>query len=83
MKQKIGYYRLMNQIQQEDESAYRLFIESLPSPASRIGYRNHLKLYAQYRNVETFNDLLKGDPRLLQSQIIDYIIYHPKRTISS
>jgi site-specific recombinase XerD len=82
MKQKIGYYRLMNQIQQEDESAYRLFIESLSSPASRIVYRNDLKLYAQYRNVETFNDLLKGDPRLLQSQIIDYIIYLKRQGLS-
>jgi integrase len=75
MKPKTGYYRLMDQILQEDESAYRLFIESPPSPASRIVYWNDLKLYAQYRKVEAFEDLLKWDPRLLQSQIIDYIIY--------
>ena len=62
----------MSQIQQE--SAYRNFIESLPSPISKIVYRNNLKLYARYRNAE-IEKLLEGDPRLLQSQIIDYIIY--------
>ena len=62
----------MSQIQQE--SAYRNFIESLPSPISKIVYRNNLKLYARYRKAE-IEKLLEGDPRLLQSQIIDYIIY--------
>ena len=83
MKPKTGYYRLMDQILQEDELAYRLFIESPPSPASRIVYWNDLKLYAQYRKVEAFEDLLKWDPRLLQSQIIDYIIYLKGQWLSS
>lgn len=37
---------------------------------------------AQYRNVQTFEDLLKGDPRLLQSQIIDYIIHLKEKGLS-
>jgi site-specific recombinase XerD len=71
----------MSQVEQQ-ESAYRLFIESLASPVSRIVYRNSLKLYAQYRNVQTFEDLLKGDPRLLQSQIIDYISHLKEKGLS-
>ena len=71
----------MSQIQQK-ESAYRLFIESLASPASRIVYQNNLKLFAQYRKVQTFEDLLKGDPRLLQSQIIDYIVHLKEKGLS-
>ena len=61
-------------VKSNKKSRHRLFIESLASPASRTVYRNNLKLYAQYRKVQTFEDLLKGDPRLLQSQIIDYIV---------
>src|SRR5919106_4463189 len=71
----------MSQIQQK-ESAYRLFIESFASPASRIVYQNNLKLFAQYRKVQTFEDLLKGDPRLLQSQIIDYIVHLKEKGLS-
>lgn len=70
----------MSQIQQE--SAYRNFIESLPSPVSKIVYRNNLKLYARYRNAE-IEKLLEGDPRLLQSQIIDYIICLKNAGLSS
>lgn len=71
----------MSQVEQQ-ESAQRLFIESLASPVSRIVYRNSLNLCAQYRNVQTLEDLLKRDPRLLQSQIIDYIIHLKEKGLS-
>lgn len=67
----------MSQIQQK-ESAYRNFIESIPSPISRMVYKNNVKLYAKYKNVE-IEKLLDGDPRLLESYVIEYII-HLKNT---
>jgi hypothetical protein len=45
----------------------------LHSPYSKISYRGNLKLYMQHRNVTDCERLLEGNPRLIQSQIIDYI----------
>lgn len=38
-------------------------------------YGNNLSLYLRYRKLDSCDHLLEGDPRLIQSQIIDYIIY--------
>jgi integrase len=54
---------------------YRNFIETVHSPFSRAVYSNSLKLYMQYMKVEDCDQLLQGDPRLIQSQLVDYIIY--------
>lgn len=54
---------------------YRNFIETVHSPHTRIVYKNSLQVYMRFRNVDDCSQLLQGDPRLIQSQIIEYIIY--------
>jgi integrase len=54
--------------------SYRNFIEAVHSPFTRYVYKNSLMLYMKYRKVENCDQLLEGDPRTLQQQIIDYII---------
>jgi integrase len=54
--------------------SYRNFIEAVHSPFTRYVYKNSLKLYMEYRKVENCDQLLEGNPRILQQQIIDYII---------
>ena len=55
--------------------AYRNFIEAVHSPYTRISYRNSLQLYMEYRKIDDCQQLLEGDPRLIQDQLRDYIIY--------
>ncbi|MPZ07678.1 MAG: hypothetical protein GEU26_14890, partial [Nitrososphaeraceae archaeon] len=54
--------------------AYRNFIETVHSPFSRITYRNSLQLYMQFRQVQDCDQLLAEDPKIIQSQLIDYVI---------
>jgi integrase len=55
--------------------AYRNFIETIHSPYMRETYRNSLSLYLRYRGFNTCEQLLEGDPKIIQSQLVDYIIY--------
>jgi integrase len=55
--------------------AYRNFIETVHSPFTRVVYKNSLRIYMQYRKIDDCNQLLEGDPKILQQQLIDYIIY--------
>jgi hypothetical protein len=53
---------------------FRNFIETVHSQYTRKVYTNPLQLYMRYRHVDDCSQLLHGDPRLIQSQIIEYII---------
>ena len=56
--------------------SYRNFIETLHSPYTRISYRNSLQLYLRHRNINgSCEELLQGEPKLIESQIIDYVIH--------
>ncbi len=55
--------------------SYRNFIEAVHLPFSRIIYANYLKLYMQYRKIDDCEQLLRGDLRLIQAQLIDYTIH--------
>jgi site-specific recombinase XerD len=55
--------------------AYRNFIETVHSPFTRVVYKNSLRIYIQYRKIQDCNQLLEGDPKILQQQLIGYIIY--------
>jgi hypothetical protein len=54
--------------------AYRNFIETIHSPFSRISYKNSLVLYMQFRRIQDCNQLIEEDPKIRQSQFIDYVI---------
>jgi hypothetical protein len=55
-------------------NAYFNFINSLKSPNTKTTYIQCLKQYMQYRKVKTVDELLIGDQRLLQSNIIEYLV---------
>jgi integrase len=55
--------------------AYRNFIETIHSPETRGAYKNSLSLFLRYKGVDTCKQLLIGDPKMIQSQLIDYVIY--------
>ena len=55
--------------------SYRNFIEAVHSPHTRYSYNNSLSLYLKYKKVDSCDLLLQEDPRLIQQQLIDYIIY--------
>jgi integrase len=65
--------------EQLTNNAFRNFIETLPSIHSKRVYKNNLKLYMQYRGVAEHEQLLEGDPRVVQSQIIEYILHLRKQ----
>jgi integrase len=62
-------------IEQLTSNAFRNFIETFPSVHSKRVYKNNLKLYMQYRGTTEYEQLLGGDPRLIQSQVMEYIPY--------
>jgi integrase len=55
-------------------NAYFNFINSLKSPNTKTTYIQCLKQFMQYRKVKTVEELLIGDQRLLQSNIIGYLV---------
>lgn len=65
--------------EQLTNNAFRNFIETLPSIHSKRVYKNNLKLYMQYRGVAEHEQLLEGDPRVVHSQIIEYILHLRKQ----
>jgi hypothetical protein len=57
-------------------TSYANFINALSSPATRKGYENSLRRYLEHHKLKSPDDLLMhvGNPRLIESQIIDYIM---------
>jgi hypothetical protein len=53
---------------------YRNFIYSIKSKATKTAYLKALKQFMQYRNVATVEELIRGEPKLIQSFIIEWII---------
>jgi integrase len=54
--------------------AYRNFIETVHSPFSRISYKNSLTLYMQVRGIQDCKQLVEEDPKIIQSNLIEYVI---------
>lgn len=66
-------------IEQLTSNAFRNFIETFPSIHSKRVYKNNLKLYMQYRGAAEYEQLLESDPKVIQSQIIEYILHLRKQ----
>jgi site-specific recombinase XerC len=66
-------------VEQLVSDAFCNFVESLPSVHSKKVYRNNLRLYMQYRGLTECEQLLEGEPRLIQSQIIEYVLHLKKQ----
>jgi hypothetical protein len=65
--------------------AYKNFIISVNSEATKVGYRNALGCFLKYCRLETYDSLLSlaGDIRKLEGIIRDYIITLKERKLSS
>lgn len=56
-------------------TSYRNFINAIKSSATRRGYIISLKRYLNYLKMTEVNDLLlEQNPKVIESQIIDYIM---------
>jgi hypothetical protein len=56
-------------------TSYKNFINAIKSPATKIGYINSLKRYMNHLQLKEVDDLLlQQNPRMIESQIIDYIM---------
>jgi hypothetical protein len=53
---------------------YKKFIKAIDSDSTRTVYTHSLKTYMKYREVESCDQLF-GEPALIQSRLIDYIIH--------
>ena len=58
------------------ESSYLIFIEGLKSPVTKAAYSYALLKYMKYTKIKNPDELLnyKDNPKLIQNQIIDYVI---------
>ncbi len=57
------------------DSSYRLFIESIRSPHRWFVYNEGLKYFMKFIKVSEYHNLLEKDPNLIQTDIIEYILY--------
>jgi integrase len=64
--------------------SYRIFIEGLKSAVTKAAYTFALQKYMKYLKIDNPDDLLKyqDNPKFIQNQIIDYLIYMKNPPIS-
>jgi integrase len=57
-------------------NSYHNFINAIKSPATKLVYHNSLKRYLSFKKLTNVDDLLlhASNPRLIEAQIIDYIM---------
>jgi hypothetical protein len=55
--------------------AYRNFVCSARSVATKNSYTKALRLYMKFKGLTDCEELLKGEPKLIQSNIIEWLIH--------
>ncbi len=58
-----------------DSEAYPNFISSIDSPVTKHFYRIWLAYFMKFLKLTNYDDLLKLEPRIVESRIRDYIVY--------
>jgi integrase len=62
----------------DGSTSYHSFINAIRSPSTKTGYGRSLRRYMRYHKILNTDDLLKHEsitnPKLIESQIIDYIM---------
>jgi integrase len=66
---------LLRNSSNNDTIPYRNFIHSIKSPRTRKEYAKSLRFYMNWLLIYDYNTILQKDPRLIASDIIDFIIY--------
>lgn len=82
-QQKQNQKQKQNQIILQGTS-FDLFIEAIRSPQTKIAYKNSIKRYMNHLKITDINDLLlnNSNPKLIESQIIGYIMSLRKDGVS-
>jgi hypothetical protein len=66
-------------IQKEDlllaGEPYRNFVCSVKSTFTRDSYTKALRQFMTFRNISTCDDLIKGESKLLQTSIIEWLVH--------
>ena len=70
--------------QQQQSLAYREFVDSIKSPASRVLYIQALHYFMDYLRIPRgdYDRLLDKDPKLIQMDIKDFIIFLKNKKLS-
>jgi hypothetical protein len=68
---------LENEYKLTSQEAYRRFISSIPSDVSKDSYHTWLHYFMNWLQIgeAEYDRLLDYDPRILQSKLIDYVIW--------
>ena len=66
---------LLRDSSNNDTIPYRNFIHSIKSSRTRKEYVKSLRFYMNWLSIYDYNTILQKDPRLIASDIIDFIIY--------
>jgi integrase len=61
--------------QQPSSEIYRNFVLSIRADKTRRDYIKALSYFMQYLQVNTYDELIKPDPKKIQANIIDFIIF--------
>ena len=62
--------------------AYRTFINTCRSPVTRRHYIKSLQYFMKYLKLDNFDSILDLDPKLLQMNICDYIVFLKSRNLA-
>ena len=65
----------LNDNSNNNHIAYRNFVHSIKSPRTRAEYNKSLRSYMNWLSVYDYNTILQKDPKLIASDIIEYVIY--------
>lgn len=61
-------------LQLEQQQEYRNFADSIKSPATLLTYNYSLKYYMSFRKTTNVSSLLQGDIKMLEAQLIEFIV---------
>jgi hypothetical protein len=71
----------VNQVEDKSEIAYRCFVDTCRSPATRDNYIRALSFFMSYLKLPpgAYDRLLDKDTKLIQMDIYDLRFYHPSK----
>ena len=71
--------------EQLSDNAFRNIVDTCRAPATRNAYTKSLRLFLKYLRLEEtdYDKLIEKDPKIIQQDICDYILYMRKRGLSS
>lgn len=62
--------------------AYRNFVNTCRSPITRKHYKKSLEYFMKFLKVDNYDKLLETDPKIIQMNICDYIVFLKSKNLS-